>query len=349
VKLRDLAAHLECRLEGDGDVEIGRVAGVYDAVTGDLTFIANAKYQKGLAATQASAVILQDDASVAPCAILRTKDPYLAFARAVAVFAPTDRPAVGVHPMTAVAPDVVLGPDVSVGPFVSIAAGATIGARTVLHPHVTVGPGTHVGDDCVIHAHVSLRERVTVGNRVVLQNGVVVGGDGYGFVRRPDGSFLKIPQVATVVIEDDVEIGANTTIDRPAVGETRIRAGAKIDNLVQIAHGVVIGRHTVLASQVGISGSTVVGDHVMLGGQVGVGGHLTIGDGATAVGQSGVTNSLAAGEHVAGYPAIDRRGWRRSSVIFKHLPELKRRIEALEARVASMGGPVADEPGRSGR
>lgn len=336
MKLRDLAARLDCRLDGDGDVEILRVAGIYEAGPGDLTFVSNGKYQKGLASTRASAVILRDDGSAAPCPVLRARDPYLAFARAVGVFAPPGGPAPGVHAWASVAPDAVIGADVSIGPFVSIGAGASIGARTVIHPNVTVAPGTRVGEDCVIHSQVSLRERVTIGSRVVLQNGVVVGGDGYGFVRRADGTYEKIPQVATVVIEDDVELGANTTVDRPAIGETRIKAGAKIDNLVQIAHGVVVGRNTLLASQVGVSGSTVIEDNVILGGQVGVGGHLTLAEGSTAAGQSGVTNSLAPGEHVAGYPAIDQRAWRRSSVIFRHLPELKRRLGALEAEVAEL-------------
>jgi UDP-3-O-[3-hydroxymyristoyl] glucosamine N-acyltransferase len=342
VTLRDLAARLDCRLEGDGDVEISGVAGIHEARPGEVTFLANAKYLKAVAGTRAAAIILPDDGSVAPCAVLRSSNPYLAFARAVGLFAPDDRPLPGVHALAAIADSVVLGEQVSIGPFVSIGAGASIGARTVIHPHVTVGPGARVGDDCVIHAQVSLRERVSIGNRVVLQNGAVIGGDGYGFVRRADGTHEKIPQVATVVIEDDVEIGANTTVDRPAVGETRIRAGAKIDNLVQIAHGVVVGRNTLMASQVGISGSTTIGDNVILGGQVGVGGHLTLGDGSTAVGQSGVTNSLGAGEHVAGYPAIERQNWRRSSVLFKHLPELKRRLEQLEARIAALAGGTKD-------
>jgi UDP-3-O-[3-hydroxymyristoyl] glucosamine N-acyltransferase len=188
----------------------------------------------------------------------------------------------------------------------------------------------------VIHANVSIRARVSLGHRVVLQDGVVLGGDGYGFVRRGDGTHEKIPQTAAVVIEDDVEIGANTTVDRPAVGETRIKAGAKIDNLVQIAHGVVVGRNALMAAQVGISGSTTIGDDVIFGGQVGVGGHLTIGKGAVAVGQSGVTNSLEPGARVAGYPAIDNQTWRRASVLFKHLPALKKRIDALEAELADL-------------
>ena len=336
MKLRDLAARLDCRLEGDGDIEILRVTGIHEAGPGDLTFVANPKYEKALAGTRASAVIIHTKGPAAPCASLRSAEPYLAFARAVGVFAPDDRPAPGVHPLTAVAADVRVGAAVSIGPFVAIGAGATIGDRTIVYPNVTIGPGVRIGDDCVIHANVSIRERVTLGHRVVLQDGVVLGGDGYGFVRRGDGTHEKIPQVAGVVIENDVEIGANTTVDRPAVGETRIKAGAKIDNLVQIAHGVTIGRNALMAAQVGISGSTTIGDDVIFGGQVGVGGHLTIGNGAIAVGQSGVTNSLDPGQRVAGYPAIDNGTWRRASVLFKHLPELKKRIDALEAELEKL-------------
>jgi UDP-3-O-[3-hydroxymyristoyl] glucosamine N-acyltransferase len=336
VKLRELAARLGCRLDGDGDIDIARVAGIHDAGPGDVTFLANPKYEKALAGTRASAVILHADGPAAPCATLRSQEPYLAFARAVGVFAPDDRPAAGLHPLTAIAPDVRLGAGVSIGAFVAIGAGASIGARTTVYPNVTIGPGARIGDDCVIHANVSIRERVILGHRVVLQDGVVLGGDGYGFVRRSDGTHEKIPQVAGVVIEDDVEIGANTTVDRPAVGETRIKQGAKIDNLVQIGHGVSVGRNTLMAAQVGISGSTTIGDGVIFGGQVGVGGHLTIGDGAIAVGQSGVTNSLQPGERVAGYPAIDNQTWRRASVLFKHLPELKKRIDALEKEIEQL-------------
>ena len=343
MKLRDLAERLGCRLDGDGDTEIVRVAGIADAQPGDLTFLANPKYEAALAATRASAVLLRDEAPAAPCAMLRTRDPYLAFARAVGLFAPAWRPAPGVHAMAAVAADARLGRNVSIGAFVAIGEGASVGDNTVIFPNVTIGPGATLGADCVIHSNVAVRERVTIGHRVILQNGVVIGGDGYGFVRRADGTHEKIPQVATVVIEDDVELGANTTVDRPAVGETRIRAGAKIDNLVQVAHGVSVGRNVLLAAQVGIAGSTTVEDDVVFGGQVGVGGHLTIGRGATAVGQSGVTNSLDAGDTVAGYPAIDIHEWRRASAVFRRLPELKRRIEALEAQLARLE-PGSGEP-----
>lgn len=336
MKLRELAERLGCRLEGDGNVEIVRVAGIQDAQPGDLTFLANPKYEATVAQTRASAVLLRDEAPSAPCAMLRTSDPYLAFARAVGFFAPAWRPAAGTHALAAVAADARIGGNVSIGAFVSIGEGASIGDNTVVFPNVTIGPGVQIGADCVIHSNVAIRERVIIGRRVVLQDGVVIGSDGYGFVRRGDGTHEKIPQIATVVIEDDVELGANTTVDRPAVGETRIRTGTKIDNLVQIGHGVTVGRNVLMAAQVGIAGSTDVDDDVVFGGQVGVGGHLTIGRGSVAVGQSGVTNSLEPGAMVAGYPAIDSREWRKASVVFKRLPELKRRIETLEARLAAL-------------
>jgi UDP-3-O-[3-hydroxymyristoyl] glucosamine N-acyltransferase len=342
VKLAELAARLDCRLEGDGDAEITRVTGIQDAGPGDVTFLANRKYDKLLPQTRASAVIARDDAPAAPCAMLRAADPYLAFARAVGIFAPENRPRPGVDRLAAIATDAPIGRDVSIGPFVVVGDGAVIGDRTVVYPNVTIGAGARIGVDCVIHSNVAIRERVTIGDRVVLQNGVVIGSDGYGFVRRGDGTHEKIPQVATVVIEDDVELGANTTVDRPAVGETRIKTGTKIDNLVQIAHGVTVGRNVLMAAQVGIAGSTVVEDDVMFGGQVGVGGHLTIGRGAIAVGQSGVTNSLDPGAMVAGYPAIDAPDWRRASAVFRRLPELKRRIEALESRLAELAGGEDD-------
>ncbi len=279
--------------------------------------------------------------------MLRARDPYLAFAHAVGIFAPDNRPQPGVHPLTAVAADATLGRDVAVAPFVSIGEGAVIGDRTIVYANVTIGAGTRIGADCVIHSNVAIRERVTLGDRVILQNGVVIGGDGYGFVRRGDGTHEKIPQVATVVIEDDVELGANTTVDRPAVGETRIGSGTKIDNLVQIAHGVSVGRNVLMAAQVGIAGSTQIEDDVMFGGQVGVGGHLTIGRGVIAVGQSGVTNSLDPGAMVAGYPAIAAQEWRRASAVFRRLPELKRRLELLEARLAELTGSDDDSPEES--
>ena len=311
MKLRELAGLLGCRLEGDGEIEIVRVAAIHDAGPGDVTFLANPKYADALASTRADAVIARPDVPAAKPAMLRTDDPYLAFARAVGLFAPAWRPARGVHPMTAIASDAQIGQDVSIGPFVAIGEAVRIGDRTVIFPNVTIGPGTTIGADCVIHSNVAIRERVAIGSRVILQNGVAVGGDGYGFVRRPDGTHEKIPQVAAVVIEDDVELGANTTVDRPAVGETRIKAGAKIDNLVQIGHNVRVGRRCLLVAQVGIAGSTELGESVQVGGQSGFAGHLKIGDRARIYSKSAVFEDVPPGVWVRGIPAVSQREYVR--------------------------------------
>ncbi len=331
--LREIAARLECRLDGDGDVEIRGVAGIEQAGAGDLTFFANPRYGAFLRMTKASAVILGERDEPAACAMLRSAHPYLTFARAVELFAPPAAVAPGVHRLADVAPTASIAPDASIAAFVSVGDGAKVGARTVVHPHVTIGPGARVGEDCVVHARVSIRERVVVGDRVVLQDGAVIGSDGFGFARRPDGTHHKIPQVGGVVIEDDVEIGANTTIDRPAVGETRIGAGTKIDNLVQIAHGVRVGHNALIAAQVGIAGSTTLEDGVTLAGQVGVAGHLTLGKGVVATAQTGIPNSVEPGALVSGYPAIDNREWLKASAVFRRLPELRRLLTELQKRL----------------
>ena len=336
IKLRDLAERLSCRLDGDGDIEIKRVAPLDGATPGDITFFANPKYLSLLTQTRASAVILRPDAPDPPCAALRVENPYLAFARALRLFVPTLQPVPGVHEFSEVAANVKFGKDVSIGAFVVIGESSCVGDRTTIGPNTTIGPGVVIGNDCLIHSNVAVRESVTIGDRVVIQNGAIIGSDGYGFVRRDDGTHEKIPQVAKVFIEDDVELGANTTVDRPSLGETRIKAGTKIDNLVQIGHGVTVGHNVLMAAQVGIAGSTTIGDDVMFGGQVGVGGHLKIGDRSVAVGQSGVTHSIDSNSEVAGYPAIESKEWRRAVTIFRRLPELKRRIEELEAQLEKL-------------
>ena len=343
MKLHELAARLECRLEGDGDIEIHRVAGLDEAVSGDLTFFANAKYAAALRATRASAVILGEDVEAVPCAMLRTRNPYLAFGRAVQLFAEPWTPAAGVHSRAFVAEDAQIAPDASIGAFCVVEQGARIGARTIVHAHAVIGPKAELGADCVIHSHVSIRERAQIGNRVVIQNGAVIGSDGFGFAHSADGTHVKIPQVGAIVVEDDVEIGANTTIDRPAIGETRIRAGAKIDNLVQIAHGVSIGRNSLLAAQVGIAGSTTLEDSVTLAGQVGVAGHLTIGKGTVATAQTGIPNSVDPASFVSGYPAIPNRDWLKSSAIFRKLPELRKSLNDLDARLAALERRLAQD------
>ena len=346
MQLKELAERLGCRLEGDGALEISRVASLELAGEGDVTFFVNRRYAPALRRTRASAVIIGEGAPAAPCAMLRTTHPYLAFANALSMFVTPAHPPSGIDELSAIAPDAALGRDVSIGPFSSVGRGARVGDRTIIYPNVFIGDGVVIGDDCIVHSHAAIRERVVLGNRVIIQNGAVIGSDGYGFVKRPDGTYQKIPQTAGVILEDDVEIGANTAIDRPAVGETRIQAGVKIDNLVQIGHGVNVGRNTLLVAQVGIAGSTTIGDDVTLAGQVGVAGHVTIGKGASAVGQSGITNSVPDGMFVSGYPAIENKEWLKSSAIFRKLPELRKKIGSLEQRILGLEAALARRSAR---
>lgn len=336
VRLAELAARLDCHLEGDGAIEVARVAGLDDAGAGDVTFLANPRYASRLSTTRASAVIVDVTVASAPCAMLRTKTPYLAFANAVAILMPPGRPAPGLSGLASIDPTATIGSGASVGPFVSIGARARIGAGAVIHPHVVIGDDVAIGADVLLHAHASIRERVVLGDRVVIQNGAVIGADGFGFAQRADGTHQKIPQVGRVVIEDDVEIGALSAVDRPAVGETRIAAGTKIDNLVQIAHGVKIGRGALLAAQSGVAGSSTLGDGVMLAGQSGVTGHVHLGAGAIVSAKSAVTKDVAAGQQVAGVPAVAIDEWREAVVLARRLPELRAAIAALESRLAAL-------------
>jgi UDP-3-O-[3-hydroxymyristoyl] glucosamine N-acyltransferase len=347
LKLAEIARRLDCTLEGDGEVDIRGVAGIEDAGPADLTFFVNPKYADALRATRAAAVIAGAGVAGSPAPVLRTSQPYLAFARAVELFADPWRPPAGVHALASIGADVVLGEGVSIGPYAVLGDGVQVGPGTIVHAHVVIGRGARLGAACVIHARVSIRERVEIGNRVVIQDGAVIGADGFGFARRPDGTHHKIPQIGGVVIEDDVEIGANSAIDRPAVGVTRVGAGTKIDNLVQVAHGVTIGRNVLLAAQVGIAGSTTLEDGVTLAGQVGVAGHLTIGRNVVATAQTGIPNSLDSGSFVSGYPAIPNRDWLKSSAVFRKLPELRKLVSDLEARLRALEARL-DVEGRPG-
>jgi UDP-3-O-[3-hydroxymyristoyl] glucosamine N-acyltransferase len=337
VKLAELAARLGCELRGDGEIEVEGVAPIERAGPADLTFLANPRYAAHLASTRAAAVVLGPGREAAlPCLVC--DDPYLAFARAVALLRPPARQEPGTDASARVHPSALLGPGVHVGPLAVVGAGARVGARSVLHPHVVLYEGVEVGEDCVLHSGVQVRERCRLGNRVVVQNGAVIGGDGFGFARDRGGRYHKFPQVGIVVIEDDVEIGALTAVDRAALGETRIGRGSKLDNLVQVGHSVTIGEDTVLAGQAGVAGSTHIGSGVTLAGQVGVAGHIEIGDGVVATAQTGIPGSVAKGSVVSGYPAIGNRSWLKSSAVFARLPELQRRLRELERRVESLLG-----------
>jgi UDP-3-O-[3-hydroxymyristoyl] glucosamine N-acyltransferase len=344
LRLQEIADRLGCALDGDPSVEIGRMAGLQQAQRGDLTFVSNAKYLDQLPSTKASAVILGSDVTQAPpagCAVLRCSNPYAAFARALAFLVGAEPPARGVDRLSSIGPDAIIGADVSIGAFVTIGAGARIGARTILYPNVVIGAGAQVGDDSIINSHCSIRDRVRIGSRVILQSGVVIGSDGFGFARDDDGTHVKIPQTADVVVEDDVEIGANVTIDRPAIGETRIGAGTKIDNLVHVAHGVKVGKRVLLVAQVGIAGSSVIEDDVTIAGQSGVAGHIRVGQRAKVGAKSAVLQSVEADGFVTGHPAIDHTEWRKASVVFRQLPTLKKRVEELEQRIAELEEKLA--------
>jgi UDP-3-O-[3-hydroxymyristoyl] glucosamine N-acyltransferase len=330
MKLSELARRLGCELVGDGDVEISGVAPIESARRGEVTFVANPRYVRFLATTGASAVIVGRDVPEGPLPLLRTDEPYLAFARAIECFFQPLQMPVGIHPTAVVSESARIGPGASIGPYAVIGERVTIGADARIGPHVVIYPEVSIGDRFVAHAHVTVRERVRIGSGVTLHSGVVVGSDGFGYAVSKTGQVHKITQAGNVVLEDDVEVGANSTIDRAAVGDTIVRRGAKIDNLVMIAHGCEIGEAAMLAGQVGLSGSTKVGRGVQMGGQSGAAGHLTIGDGAQIAAQSGVTNSLAAGAVVGGYPALEISTWRRASAAFRRLPELLRRMRRIE-------------------
>ena len=337
--LRELADRLGCALRGDGAVEVDRVAPIDAAGPGSLTFVASAKWAVRLRTTQASAVIVHPSIAT-PLPSLLSDNPYLAFARAVALLHPKAGLPPGVHPSAVVHASAALGEGVHIGAQAVVGARTRIGARSVVHPHVVLDEDVQVGEDCVLHSGVLVREGCRLGDRVVVQNGAVIGADGFGFAKDAEGRYHKIPQMGTVVIEDDVEVGALTAIDRAALGETRIGRGTKLDNLVQIGHSVTVGRDTVLAGQVGIAGSSTIGDRVTLAGQVGVAGHLKIGDGVIATAQTGIPHDVDAGTVISGYPAIPNREWLKASAVFPRLPELLRRLRALEKR---LGGDPPDE------
>ncbi|HZQ97169.1 MAG TPA: UDP-3-O-(3-hydroxymyristoyl)glucosamine N-acyltransferase [Candidatus Sulfotelmatobacter sp.] len=334
MKLHEIAKILGCELAGNGEIEITGVAGLEEAGPSELSFLANPRYLPKLKTTRAAAVILDrkehTDAGAVPAALLSV-NPYLDFARALDLFYKPPRPVPGIHPTAVISPTASLGAGASIGPHVFIGDGVRIGSNAVLHAHVVIYEGVQIGDDFLAHSHAVVREFCRIGNRVILQNGAIIGSDGYGFARKPDGAHYKIAQAGIVVIEDDVEIQANSCIDRAAVGETRIGRGSKIDNLVQIGHACRIGENAIICSQAGIAGSTTLGNNVVLAGQVGIINHLHIGDGVLVTAQSGVGHDVPAGQKISGSPAFDNRRWLRSTAVFERLPELQRAVRQLEA------------------
>ena len=333
MKLSVIASALEVRLEnGSPDTEIRGLNGIEQAGPGDLTFVSNPKYAAAARTTRAAAVIVSEDFPAIPTAMLRAKDPYLSFARALELFHAPLQHAPGVHPTAIVHASARVGASAHIGPYVVIDEGVEIGAKAVLLAHVVIYRGVKIGDNFFAHSHAVVRENCRIGNNVLLHNGVVIGSDGFGFARTSEGHWHKIPQPAPVVIEDDVEVQANSCIDRASVGETRIKRGAKLDNLVQVGHGSTVGEDALLCSQVGIAGSTVIGNRVILTGQVGVVGHCKVGDNAIVTPQSGVANDIPAGALVSGAPAVDHRLWLKYSAILPRLPELVRAVRKRDPK-----------------
>ena len=342
MKLSQLAQQLGARLDGT-DCDITGVAGIEEAQPGQITFVSNVKYASAAKTTKASAVIVTDDFPAIAAATLRTKDPYLAFARAIPFFYQAPQYAPGIHPTAIVSPKAKIGANAHIGPYVTIDDDVTMGDNAVLLPHVVIYRGARIGNNFFAHAHAQVREHCVIGDYVVLQNGVVVGADGFGFARNPEGNWEKILQSGPTILEDNVEVQANACIDRASIGETRVGRDSKVDNLVQIGHGSKVGEHTLLCAQVGLAGSTIVGNNVILAGQVGVAGHCTIGDNAIATAQSGIPNDVAKGTLVSGYPAIENRNWLRSVAVFNKLPDLMKSLRDLEKKVAALSSTKAGQ------
>jgi UDP-3-O-[3-hydroxymyristoyl] glucosamine N-acyltransferase len=326
MKLAEVARLLGATCHGDQNQEITGVEGIEKAGPGQLTFLANPKYTPFARTTKAGAVLVTEDFEPIAAATLRTPNPYLAFARAVDLFHPAPRYAPGIHPTAVIDSSATVGEDVHIGAYVVIMAEAVIGAGTALLPHVVIYPQVRMGKDCLIHAHAVVREGCQLGDGVILQNGAVIGSDGFGFAKKENGAWHKIPQSGAVLLGDEVEVQANSCIDRASVGSTEIARGVKVDNLVQVGHGSTVGENTLLCAQVGLAGSSGVGKNVVLAGQVGVVGHSFIGDGVVVTAQSGVPGDVAPGSVISGSPAFEHRAWMRSIAAFRRLPDLAKQV-----------------------
>lgn len=344
MKLKEICEHLGGDLTGDGEIEITGVSGINEARPSQITFVANPKYLAAVATTQASAIIIGHGLNGNGKPTIHVENPYWAFVRVLEMFAPAkeQRPLPGVHETAIIGKNVKLGERVSIQPFAYIGDNVEIGDGTLIHPFVYIGEGTQIGADGLIYPHVNIREDITIGDRVIIHCGAVIGSDGFGFAP-VSNRHHKIPQIGTVVIEDDVEIGANTTIDRATLSETVIKRGTKLDNLVQIAHNVVIGEDCCLAAQVGIAGSTTLGDRVNIAGHGGAAGHLTLGADSIVYAKSAVTKDMPPGSHLSGFPARPHKQELRVHAATRKLPELlpefarlQKRVEELESKIQEL-------------
>jgi UDP-3-O-[3-hydroxymyristoyl] glucosamine N-acyltransferase len=344
MRLSELSQMLNSEFVGPEDPDIRGVAGLDEAKPGDITFVSDEKSLKKLDGCRASAVIAPVTTGAISLPSVKCKNPRLAFARALAVFHARTGAPTGISDRASIAATAVIGKDPSIHPCAVVSAGAKIGDRVTLFPGAFVGEGSIVGDDSVIHSNVSIREGVTIGKRVIIHANTVIGSDGFGFVT-DGGVHHKIPQVGGVVIEDDVELGAGCAVDRATLGNTVIRRGTKLDNMVHIAHNVTIGEHCLLAGQVGIAGSATIGNYVVMGGQVGIGDHVKIGDRVMVGGGSAITKDMEAGQVLAGYYAMPLREWLKVQSILPKLPEMKKRLADAEKRLAEYAIGKSKEQG----
>lgn len=330
-RLGDLAEKLGAELlGGDPATEILGVAGIEEAGPDQLTFVANPRYAALARSTHAGAVLVEPEFGEIAAPTLRTRQPYLAFARAIELFYQPPAYLPGTHATASIAPTATIGKDAHIGAYVVIMEGVSIGDHAIILPHAVIYPHARAGDHLLMHSHAVIREHCSVGDRVTLQNGAVIGADGFGFAPEADRSWHKIVQSGRAVLEDGVEVQAHACVDRASIGETRIGTGTKIDNLVQVGHGSTVGRNTLLCAQTGLAGSTTIGNQVILAGQVGVAGHCTVGDGVIVTAQSGVPGDVAPGKTVSGYPAVENRRWLRTVAALNQLPELMRTFRRVK-------------------
>jgi UDP-3-O-[3-hydroxymyristoyl] glucosamine N-acyltransferase len=334
--LARLAEFLGCELAGDAGVLITGVSTIEKAGPGELTFLANLKYAPKIKASHASAILAAAPLKDSAAATLVSVNPYLDFARVLALFYQPPKPALGIHPTASIAATAAIGPNPSIGPYAVVGERVTLGANAVLYPHAVIYEGCAIGSEFTAHSHSTVREFCRIGDRVTLHNGVVIGGDGFGFAKAADGTQYKIVQSGITVLEDDVEIQSLTSVDRATLGETRVKRGAKIDSLCQIGHACVVGEDNIICGQTGLAGSTVLEENVIMAGQTGSSGHITIRKNAIVWAQSGVGHDVPEGAIVSGSPAVDSRVWLRASAAYSRLPEMIRTIRALERRVAEL-------------
>ena len=348
MKLGELAGKLGAELRGDAELEVTGVKGIEEAGPTEVTFVANPRYTALARKTQAAAVLVEPGFQDITAATLRIENPYLAFSRALGLFYQPPAYEPGIHPTAVIDPSAQIGADAHIGAYVVVGPRVTLGLNATLLPHVVLYPGVQAGSHFFAHAHAVVRENCILGDHVTLENGVIIGSDGFGFAKNESGHWEKIPQSGPVRIGHRVDVQANACIDRATVGSTEIGDGSKVDNLVQIGHGSKVGQDSLICAQTGLAGSSVVGNNVILAGQVGIAGHCSVGDGVILTAQSAVSHDVPPGKMISGSPGFDNRVWLRAVTIFQRLPELLKRLDRIEKKVAAQAQPASDLESKEG-